>query len=263
MKRITILSCVMLCITLLTQAQINFSVRRVDNNESVDLETLITDDSGNHLPTFLVTWSGEWCFPCMDVIQSLDNAAKSGMVQLLALNVDDDWTSIKANNYHSNWTNTTNLYLDTELNGPFSSYFNTSSAPVIMFFNDEGAIQYMDISYNVRSYMFADYFGKEFIWEDYSGLNTYAWNYYLEHADSESTIDATDSEMATALEYVKRSIELSPGYSNTDTYAALLYLTGQYTEALKTAKEAIDIAKANEEDYETTNELIQKIIEKM
>tara|TARA_R110001599_G_C12264496_1_gene660717 strand:- start:3954 stop:4745 length:792 start_codon:yes stop_codon:yes gene_type:complete len=244
-------------------AQVNFTVRRADNDEVVSLASLISDGEGGAKPTFVVTWSGEWCFPCMEVIKSLGGAAKSGKVQVLAINVDEDWESVKAENYHNElWSNATNLYVDTELNNSFDSYFTTSTAPVILFFNEKGHIQYTDVSYSVRSHMFIEYFGKEFIWEDSEGLNTYAWNYYLEQPE-EKIIPETDEEMAKALEFVKRSISLDANYSNTDTYAALLYLSGQYTEALKKAKEAIDLAKENDEDYETTNELIQKIIEKM
>lgn len=245
-------------------AQVNFTMRRADNDETVELVSLISDGEGGANPTFLITWSGKWCTPCMDVIKSLGAAAKSGKVQVLALNVDEDWKAMKANNYHNNyWSNVTNLYLDTDLNNSFDTYFTTSTAPVILFFDELGHIQYMDASYSLRSYMFVDFFGKEFIWEDSEGLNSYAWNYYLEHEDESNVIPETDEEMAKALEFVKRSISLNANYNNTDTYAALLYLSGQYTEALKKAKEAIDLAKESETDYETTNELIQKIIEKM
>ena len=131
-----------------------------------------------------------------------------------------------------------------------------------MLFDDMGHVKYIDASYSLRSYMFVDYFGKEFIWEDSEGLNSYAWDYYLEQPE-DKIIPETDEKMAKALEFVKRSISLNANYNNTDTYAALLYLSGQYTEALKKAKEAIDLAKESDTDYETTNELIQKIIEKM
>ncbi|WP_323756259.1 TlpA family protein disulfide reductase [Roseivirga sp.] len=238
-------------------------MRRADNDETTDLVSLIADGEGGAKPTFLITWSGEWCTPCMDVIKSMGAAAKSGKVQVLALNVDEDWKAMKANNYHkSYWSNVTNLYLDSDLNNSFDTYFTTSTAPVILFFDEQGHIQYMDASYSLRSHMFIDYFGKEFIWEDSEGLNTYAWNYYLEQTE-DNPIPETDEEMARAMEFVKRSISLDANYNNTDTYAALLYLSGQYTEALKKAKEAIDLAKESGTDYETTNELIQKIIEKM
>lgn len=264
MKGKLFVACVMLSISMQVRSQINLELRKADNDQTVQLQSLLVGADGKYKPTFLITWSGEWCFPCMDVIKSLGNAAKSGMVQVLAVNVDKNWPSIKAKGYHtSSWSNATNLYADSELKNPFSFYFTTENAPLIMFFNESGFIQFMTTSYEIRSYHFTDYFGKEFIWQDWSGLNSYAWNYYLEHEEASAVIPTTDSEMTKALEFINRSIELDKNYHNTDTYAALLFLTGQYTDALKTAKEAIDLAKAGNLDYKGTSELIEKIIEKM
>lgn len=259
----SILICLALSLTHIS-AQMNFELRKADDDETININTLLKDKDGNYKPTFLITWSGEWCTPCMDVVKSMGNAAKSGKVQVLAVNIDKDWKSMKANNYHNSlWSNVTNLYVDTELTNSFDNLFTIANAPVVLFFNEQAHIQYMDASYSLRSYMFVDYFGKEFIWEDSEGLNSYSWDYYLAQADNGEVISPTDTEMAKALEFIQRSISLDANYNNTDTYAALLYLSGQYTDALKKAKEAIDLAKASDEDYETTNELIQKIIEKM
>lgn len=264
MKRISMFVCGMLCITMLSQAQIDFQLRKAENDEVVDLTALLKGKDGNFKPTFLITWSHVFCIPCMDVIESMGNAAKSGLAQVLAVNIDKDWSTAKSYNYHTTrWSNATNLYVDNELNNSFGNYFTQVNAPLIVFFNESGHIQYMDVSYTLRSYMFTDYFGKEFIWQDQEGLNSYAWNYYLEHSTEDKIIPETDAEMAKALEFIQRSVSLDANYNNTDTYAALLFLSGKYNDALKKAKEAIDIAKTNNEDYETTSELIQKIIEKM
>jgi len=246
------------------KSQVDFSLRRVSNNEEVNLRSLVANEDGTSKLTFLVTWSGKWCFPCMDVIASLNQAAKSGMVQLIAVNIDNEaWPEVKAEGYHSQWTNAINLYLDRDLNNSFHKYFNVSSAPLTIFFDEYGHVQYMASDYNIRAYLYADYFGKEFIWNSSDELNSYAWAYYELHENDENTIAITDEGMAKAMEFIKRSLELEKGYANVDTYAALLYLNGQYTEALKTAKEAIDLAKVSGEEYEGTNELIQKIIGKM
>ena len=71
------------------------------------------------------------------------------------------------------------------------------------------------------------------------------------------------SKLEEAKEWVIRSIELDKNYSNTDTYAALLFKTGVYTKSLKVAKDAIEIAKENDEDYSTTTDLINAVIEKL
>lgn len=251
-------------ISFASKAQVNFALRKVSNNEEVSFSSLIANEDGTSKLTFLVTWSGKWCFPCMDVIASLNEAAGSGKVQLIAVNIDDKkWPEVKAEGYHSQWTNAINLYLDTELPNSFHKYFSTSSAPLTLFFDDFGHVQYMASNYNIRAYQFTDYFGKEFIWNASGELNSYAWTYFELHENDGKVIDISDEGMARAMEFIKRSLELEKYYNNVDTYAALLFLNGQYTEALKTAKEAIDLAKVSGEDYEGTNELIQKIIEKM
>ena len=65
-----------------------------------------------------------------------------------------------------------------------------------------------------------------------------------------------------AIIIVEHSIELEKNYNNVDTHAALLYKTGNYTKALKRAKEAIYIAKSHEIDYTSTTNLIQKLLKK-
>ncbi len=93
------------------------------------------------------------------------------------------------------------------------------------------------------------------IWDSSSKLNSLAWHTYKEHSD----IDA----LFKAIKVVERSIELEATYYNVDTHAALLYKTGNYTKALKKAKKAVDIAKAEGLSYGSTTELIEKIIDKM
>jgi thiol-disulfide isomerase/thioredoxin len=266
MKRLLIILALISISSKLTEAQVNTYLRRVDNDEVVNLAELTTFSSDKILGTFVVTWSGEWCFPCMDVLESLGNAAKSGKVKVIAINVDseEDWLGVKAENYHKErWANVTNLYLDKELNGSFDSYFSVSTAPLTLYFNPEGSIVTMYTSYELRSWMFVEFFGEEMIWQDSAGLNSFAWNYYTENMDNGPINSANDQEMATAIRYIERSIKLDANYNNVDTYAALLYLSGQYTDALKKAKEAIDLAKANSQSYTTTSELIERIIEKM
>ena len=93
------------------------------------------------------------------------------------------------------------------------------------------------------------------IWDSSTKLNSLAWHTYKEHSD----IDA----LLKAIKVVERSVELEATYYNVDTHAALLYKTGNYTKALKTAKKAVDIAKKEGLSYASTTELIEKIIDKM
>lgn len=244
-------------------SQTNATLRRVDNDEAVTIKDILSED-GDPKPTFLITWSGEWCFPCMNVLNSMGEAAKSGIIKVISVNVDDEnWESVKDEGYHNRrWQNTTNLYLDSNLNNSFDSYFATSSAPLTIFFNEGGQINYMNSSFNLRAWWFTNVFGNELIWDSSRELNSFSWNYYENHI-SEELVNLDDDDMVEALMMIERSIALDKNNENTDTYAALLYLSGQYNKALKMAKESIDLAKEEGDDYEVTNELIQKIIEKM
>ena len=88
-----------------------------------------------------------------------------------------------------------------------------------------------------------------------TSLNSLAWHAYEEHNDI--------NDLLKAIRVVEKSIELDKNYYNVDTHAALLYKTGNYTKALKKAKEAILVAKANGENYSATSELIEKIIDRL
>jgi len=98
-------------------------------------------------------------------------------------------------------------------------------------------------------------YGTELDWNNWNQLNTLAWNVYENQTDREV--------VNKALKWVKRSIELEKNYYNTDTYAALLYKSGKYKQALEVAKEAIHIAKQDKEDYSATNQLVEQIKRKI
>lgn len=87
--------------------------------------------------------------------------------------------------------------------------------------------------------------------EEYLSLNEIAYMFYLHIDDSKYT------EMA--LGWIKRSVELKKEYFNMDSYAALLYKSGNKDEALRIAKEAIEMAKKAELDSSETEKLLEKI----
>ncbi len=91
------------------------------------------------------------------------------------------------------------------------------------------------------------------MWNQQEELNNMAWGWY------ESKSNAAD--IAQAIEWSKRSIELNNNYANNDTYAALLYKAGRNKEALAQADKAIAIAKEKSQDYRSTTELLQKMKE--
>ncbi len=91
----------------------------------------------------------------------------------------------------------------------------------------------------------------EQIWDDPDALNERAWSIYLQDDDPEL--------LKSAISSVKRSLKLKSEYANTDTYAALLYKTGNYKEAYKQAERAIELAQKEEVDFTDTSSLLEKI----
>jgi len=134
-------------------------------------------------------------------------------------------------------------------------YYNSADIVEVEEVTEEVLYNSFDINENHGSSTeFSDQVVEE-IWNDYSKLNSLAWHAY-EHHDK-------IGDLLKAIEIVERSIELYKVNANVDTHAALLFKTGNYTQALKKAKEAIEVAKKNGESYTETTQLMNKIIDKM
>ena len=95
-----------------------------------------------------------------------------------------------------------------------------------------------------------EYF-KKYPSEDYNQLNEAAWAFY------ESVEDA--AMLKEAVKWAEKSVQLRSLYFNNDTLASLYYKTGDQKKAQKTAEKAIELAKADGEDYAATQELLEKI----
>lgn len=92
---------------------------------------------------------------------------------------------------------------------------------------------------------------KKFPAQEWSVYNDIAWLYY-------EAVD-TKPELKTALGWAKQSVKMNRQYANLDTVAALYYKLGKKRKALKYANQAIELAKATDEDYSGTELLVQKI----
>lgn len=90
--------------------------------------------------------------------------------------------------------------------------------------------------------------------EDAMELNNAAWNFFEMVEDP--------GHLKLALRWAQKSVELEPGYYNYDTLAALYFKLGEKKKALKTAKQAIAIAKAEGENYSATEALMDAIRDK-
>ena len=85
-------------------------------------------------------------------------------------------------------------------------------------------------------------------------LNNTAWAFY------ESINDK--ALLSQALQWALKSVEIDSQYYNNDTVAALYYKLGKKGKAKKAAKVAIELAKANGDDYTSTKTLLSKMKKK-
>lgn len=84
-------------------------------------------------------------------------------------------------------------------------------------------------------------------------INQYAWDLYETCNDK--------SVLKTAIQWMENSVLIKdPQYNHLDTYAALLYKSGQYAAAKKEAERAIKAGKAEQKkDLSATEKLLKKI----
>lgn len=87
--------------------------------------------------------------------------------------------------------------------------------------------------------------------DDANELNNTAWSFYELVEDK--------AMLKKALKWAQRSVALEDAYYNNDSLAALYYKLGQKKKAQKAAAHAIALAKANGENYEGTQELLEQI----
>ncbi|PZX46856.1 TlpA family protein disulfide reductase [Algoriphagus chordae] len=243
-----------------TFSQIDVNITDIETDETIPFSRIYeTYKLDKELPTLVITWSAKWCSPCMQLIERY-NKCDLSMLNVITVNVDTEeyLDEVLDDGYHQDWDNTYNFHGNIgEDEKGFDNVFNVKSAPLILYL-DNGKINDATVSYSVYPYKLLQA-GRindiEFIWDSAEDLNSLAWSYYNTENDP--------ARLNEAIKWVKRSIDLRENYSNTDTYAALLFKTGEYTNALKAAKQAIEIAKSKGQDYESTTDLINKIIEKL
>ncbi len=83
-------------------------------------------------------------------------------------------------------------------------------------------------------------------------INSYCWTIYLK-------TDLKDA-MYLAREWMKRAVETELNYFYLDTYAAVLYKSGEYNEALSVIDKAILVGKDNEQNVDESLALRDKIV---
>lgn len=89
---------------------------------------------------------------------------------------------------------------------------------------------------------------------DSQELNGMAWNFYEKVSDKKL--------LSSAVKMAQRACEINASYANLDTYAAVLYKSGDLKNAETQANKAIEKAKSENmgaDDYKETSELLKKI----
>lgn len=87
---------------------------------------------------------------------------------------------------------------------------------------------------------------------DADEINEIAWNFY------ELASDRKDLKQAT--KWSRQAVAMDNSMYNNDTLAALYYRLGKKSKAVKTAKKAIKIARANGQDYSETQRLLDEML---
>ncbi len=88
---------------------------------------------------------------------------------------------------------------------------------------------------------------------DANELNNAAWIIFESYSEP--------NRLEAAANWAKQSIELKKDFANTDTYANLLFKLGKKEEALKMAKESLELGKKQEMETTETENLIKSIEE--
>jgi thiol-disulfide isomerase/thioredoxin len=99
--------------------------------------------------------------------------------------------------------------------------------------------------------MLAKQYATTYFANDANGLNNIAWGFY-EHVSNKT-------DLANAAVWAEKSIQLDNKYYNTDTYANVLFKLGRIPEAKAAAEKAIDLAKQEQQDFSSTQDLLDKI----
>lgn len=82
-------------------------------------------------------------------------------------------------------------------------------------------------------------------------LNSVAWDFF-ENTDNRAYL-------TKALLWAQQSVKLAEGYANSDTVANIYYKLGDQANAKTWATKAIELAKKEGSDYESTQELLEKV----
>ncbi len=106
-------------------------------------------------------------------------------------------------------------------------------------------------NYSMYAELAHDYINKHFL-DDPKKLNAVCWTYFQHINDK--------NQLAEAEKWIAQSVALEDKYYNTDTYANLLKKLGKKKEAIVMANHAIELAKKEGEDFSSSQDLLNDLM---
>ena len=106
-------------------------------------------------------------------------------------------------------------------------------------------------NYSMYAELAHDYINKHFL-DDPKKLNAVCWTYFQHINDK--------NQLAEAERWIAQSVALEDKYYNTDTYANLLKKLGKKKEAIVMANHAIELAKKEGEDFSSSQDLLNDLM---
>ncbi|MDX1351357.1 MAG: hypothetical protein R3279_13960, partial [Putridiphycobacter sp.] len=86
-------------------SQIDVNVTDIKSEETFSFSNVYDNyDLDKSLPTMVITWSGKWCYPCINLINRYMDCDLS-MLNLITINVDaeENLADILDEGHHQNW----------------------------------------------------------------------------------------------------------------------------------------------------------------
>ena len=113
MKKQLIFLALSLILTNITYSQqIDVNITDLKNNKTVSFNEIYSEyDIDKEIPTLVITWSGQWCFPCIRLINRY-NECDLSMVNIITINVDNEnnLQGVLEKGYHLEWDKSLNFH---------------------------------------------------------------------------------------------------------------------------------------------------------
>jgi thiol-disulfide isomerase/thioredoxin len=232
------------------------TLKDIETKEEVTFNDIYTKyNLDKSKPTVLISWSGNWCPPCLKLIKRYNDIDPKYM-NLITVNIDEEnkREAVFNKDLHKGWNNAINLHAN--LGGSslsFDNLFNIRLTPMVMIFHN-GNINTALVDYDYFPWRLV---GTSFPNADFiqnSPQDLFAIAEYYNDIEA-----ATEKQLSEAIEYIKKAIELEEKYEYAYIHLSLLYRTEQYKKGLEVSELALKLAKKENEDTYNVTDLVKRI----